>query len=242
MSRMTNEQQWLVNLSGPLAALNNLQCDTLETDDMSDEDAVHGSTSSFKRDWDISNRGDLEGTLDWLARDGHRTSYQRLYRRWNRLSESALESQVRQLQDQQQANQIRLVHLHRFVLSGVGISAWDFGRYAYLCRSGYFVGLFNEDQAWQALRRIAPAVRGTFKDWEHYGISYAVGRLYWTNTSPSESNCRDAFQPINKLLGDPHSGWNRLAWNGAPGPVLAEFNFSRPWAWLRQLAKAVGKD
>jgi hypothetical protein len=239
MSQLTNEQQWLVNLSGPLAAYNKLKCDSLEIDDFSNEDSLRGWRSSFKRDWGVATRQDLEKTLAWLADAGHRMAYRRLQRRWGRLSESALESQLHELQDKDQASDIRLVHLHRFVLRDVGISAWDYGRYAFLCRQGYYLGLFSEDEAWQAMRHIATGLRDQFKDWPHYGISYAVGQLYWAGSGLSQRSCREVFEPINRLLGDPQSGWNRVEWreeqNFNSGRSSSVFH---PSSWVRWFKKA----
>lgn len=90
----------------------------------------------------------------------------------------------------------------------VGILGWDASRYVHLIRLCYIAGYFDEDQAWQALLKLAPVVEGQFSSWMEFAQSFLIGRTFWSGTDDPQlkSICE-------RLLGHPASPWKFFHWS-----------------------------
>lgn len=77
------------------------------------------------------------------------------------------------------------VHLSEWIrkanayVEGVGILAWDMGRFVHVVRLCYLGGMLSDQQCWSELAKVEPLVKGRFKDWMQFAQSYLIGLSFW---------------------------------------------------------------
>ena len=127
------------------------------------------------------------------------------------------DEQFREVQTKAQRNEelshrIQIAKQHYKRLGPKSLLGWDYGRYVFLCRWGYFVGYITEEEAWHRIMPVAAKLQKTFDSWKDLGENYLIGREFWSlsQTKRDGQLYRDAFQ---RLLSDPASPWNRYPWN-----------------------------
>ncbi|MDN9009089.1 DUF1266 domain-containing protein [Brevibacillus laterosporus] len=165
------------------------------------------------RDWGIENKEDLLQSLEWLLKEGHRHSFDEMKFFLSTLSESDqlnyIES-ISKTSEKYREYQIVKAYMNRIPLAG--IAAWDWGRYANLCKKGAFVGYLSYDEALELVKHVARIAQQQYLSWQEFGTSFLIGRQFSWGQKTSESAEKMA-RFVRNLILHPNSVWNRLDWN-----------------------------
>ncbi len=110
--------------------------------------------------WEVGSREELIALLTKIetGENGHRQNYWAIRRELLTVRMENYLQVMRAVPLEKEAAQVFVVATHLGPLRGktLPITAWDFGRYIFLCRMGYIVGWLTEEEAWS---RIIPAAR-----------------------------------------------------------------------------------
>lgn len=211
---LTGQKLWLVSLGSMLAVQNGSYVRELLHGEPDDETFKNSWRISLDRDWGIRDKETLEDSLAFLDNGGHNSDYLDMARQWGCISEERCEQMLANIQDGPYKSKIRLVNTHHTALSNCGIYAWDAGRAAHLIRNAWYVGILTEEEeVWQLLLQLGRKVQPQFTGWDHFGLSYAVGRSYWAVKSLSKPFSDNMFTTLRKITLDPNHPWNQLEWN-----------------------------
>jgi hypothetical protein len=101
------------------------------------------------------------------------------------------------------------------------LKAWDLGRAVNLCRNGYLIGFFTEEEAWACVFENAATIQKTFRSWQEFGTNYTLGRRHW---NVNVYNAAHVDWLYRRLLAEPSSPWRELPWDldlrpGAKAPL-----------------------
>lgn len=205
---------WQVSLAAILGEMNGCYHHCLALHAMDDEDRRSGWKTSLSRDWEIENEKDLEETLEFL-RTGHNKGFQESMSRWQGATEDAIEQHLLAVKDESYVAKLRLVVQHRHSLKHCGIYAWDAGRAAHIIRNAFYIDIISEERAWELLDQVTSEVYPAFNSWQQFGLSYTVGRAYWSATNLDEYFCQDRFSHLQSIANNPEHPWNYLPWETA---------------------------
>jgi hypothetical protein len=117
---------------------------------------------------------------------------------------------------------IVLQHIDKPLGPGLPITAWDFGRYINLCRSGFNAGLLSQSEAWDRIVPAARLLQASYSSWDEYAADYLIGRNFWNAGSILEN---EMIRGLIKGLERPGAGlWASIPWNESlvDGPVLED--------------------
>ena len=205
------QKTWALATSAVLTERNRQRHDVLGGDERTEKN-IRERKRTLSEWWDINSRVDLFAVLKWLEEGGHRQHFEEL----GAFVESLSPEQYRQLKlktslNPEAARQLVVVEKHYRKLGKKSLMGWDYGRYVWLCRSGYVAGYLTEEEAWERIIYAARTLQGSFDSWKDLGENYLIGREFWSlnQTKESERLFRDAYF---RLLNDPASVWNRHAW------------------------------
>ena len=154
------------------------------------QNSEHGHRSLF---WEIRRKlleGKMENYLEVIKEDGPGTPIQRF---------------------------IVATHLGRMKGKALPLTAWDFGRYIFLCRQGYNVGWLTEKEAWSRIIPAARLLQASYSSWDEYAADYLLGRYFW---APDETTEMEHIRYIIGLLESPTGLWSAIPWNGSLGEGL----------------------
>ncbi len=206
-----NQKEWALAASAILMEVNNQRHDLLGGEFRSDEN-IASRRAMLSSWWAIENREDLLETLAWLVDEGHRKEFVETGEMLFALTPDEVATCVARAQeDEELLHQFEIVREFYPRLGSKGLLAWDLGRYIALCRWGYFVGYFTEEEAWARIMPAARALRQHFSSWGEMADNYLLGREYWSY-SVTKANGAQYRQVVNKLLRDPASPWSQCPW------------------------------
>ena len=205
---LSQAQLWGLGLSAVLTQLNAARHDRLHGSG-TDRDAILDIKHTLKHYWSIENRKDLLDTLDWLSGQGHHTAFEQ----WQQIFQLKSERRIKAfLASHTDKVNLALVNNYYRSLNGVGIRAWDDGRYVSLCRWGATAGYLTEPEAWDHILRLARSVQTTFSSWHNFALSYLAGKQYWQDQLGEDFVVRE-MELVKVLLSDDDSPWVKLPWN-----------------------------
>jgi len=206
-----NQKEWALASSAILMEVNNQRHDLLGGEFRSARN-IETRLMMLRSWWSIENREDLLGTLSWLMDEGHRKEFTETGEMLFTLSPEEVASCVANAQnDEELLHQFEIVREFYPRLGNKSLLAWDLGRYIALCRWGYFVGFFTEEEAWAKIMPAARMLRQNFASWGEMADNYLLGREYWSY-SITKANGAQYRQVVTKLLRDPSSPWCRCPW------------------------------
>ncbi|MEI7026874.1 DUF1266 domain-containing protein [Paenibacillus sp. y28] len=176
------------------------------------KDNIDMHAYSLKRDWNIASGEDLKEALGQLRDNGHRSSFDKT--RWilSSMTEAEQAAYIQTISPaSSQYTQACIVRAYMNRLPRAGIAAWDWGRYANMCKKGVFLSYITESEARELLMLIGPEVQKAYSGWLEFAISYLAGRQFWWNQLTRESAEEHAGY-VHKLVTDNKSLWNQLDW------------------------------
>ncbi|GAA0890604.1 DUF1266 domain-containing protein [Fulvivirga kasyanovii] len=211
---LTGQKLWLVSLGSMLAVQNGYYVKELLLDEPDDEARINEGRVSLKRDWGIHDRETLKDSLAFLDNGGHSRGYMDMARQWGHIHEEQCEKALASIDDETYKSKVRLVNTHHMALHNCGIYAWDAGRAAHLIRDAWYLGIITEEEEiWELLLQWGKKVQPQFTGWDHFGLSYAVGRAYWAVQNLSKPFCNNMYTTLRKITLDTNHPWNQLEWN-----------------------------
>lgn len=217
MNKMTNPdnltqaQLWILSLGAVLAEQNNSRHDILYGYGRTKE-AMDSMRHVLKRDWGIASKSKLLSTLNWLLTDGHGVDFLKERYYISTLSEEAKNAYIESLnKGSSEYVQSQLVKVYDKSLPQAGVSAWDYGRYVFLCRCAAATDLISEKEAWELMLKAAKLAQKAYSSWREYALAYIAGRQTWL-TNISSDSAEDQLERIKTLIIDPNSPWKVLDW------------------------------
>lgn len=205
------QKTWALATSAVLTERNRQRHELLGGDERTEKN-IRERKRTLSQWWDINSRADLFAVLKWLEEGGHRQHFEEL----GAFVESLSPEQYRQLKlktslNPEAAHQLAVVEKYHRELGKKSLMGWDYGRYVWLCRSGYLVGYLTKEEAWERIMYAARTLQSSFDSWKDLGENYLIGREFWSRHQTKESGYlfRDAYF---RLLNEPASPWNRHPW------------------------------
>jgi hypothetical protein len=131
--------------------------------------------------WSVNSRDDLLKTLTWLQFQGHRSEFEQLGVRLDRLTERQLLTVEAAAQNNPRAlNKLEITLKNHRALGTKGILAWDLLRYIAVCRWSSLAGYFSDTEAWDHIMPAALRLQQTFDSWQDLQSNFLIGREYWS--------------------------------------------------------------
>ena len=219
---LTKEQLWAIRLTGIMTEINKDNHNTLNSSKMNLRNK-NSYLKMLKRDWGIHNKDELLRALDETENNGHASSL--------KLIQQIINEGVILVTTGNEDNIIVNTNLNKYELSyrqynylqftisnwdnfkNRSILAWDLGRNVALCRWGYDVGFFSENEAWEKIMYYARLIQPLYNSWEEYGYDYYMGRVFWASGfGQSDRYYADTFLIYGKLI-KRNGYWYNLEWN-----------------------------
>lgn len=214
MGSLSKEKKWLMSQGAFLSEQNNYSHDDIYLDndgEIIDREAIKKAIESG---WSIRDRESLLKTFDWLLEDGHSVVYNDIRSFPNTLSETGKKAFLEGY-DKNHSGYYNIEMINEFdneILVG-GTSAWDYGRYGFLCRYGVLQEYISEDEMWEKLYMLSKRVRYAYSNPKEYCIGYFVGRGLWLGKEDINDSI-DYHEDISKRLLFKKTGpWYKLDWN-----------------------------
>jgi Protein of unknown function (DUF1266) len=181
----------------------------------------------LSQSWGVNNRDELLKILNWLQFEGHRSEFEQLGRRVDRLSEQQfLTIEAAAQRNPRAQNQLEITRKNHRDLGQKGILAWDLVRYIALCRWGYLAGYLSDTEAWDHIMPAALRLQQTFASWQDLQSDFLIGREFWSLQQTQQNGER--FRTIyERFVQDPSSPWNVNPWTtdlGLATPLPIEAN------------------
>ncbi|WP_234404929.1 DUF1266 domain-containing protein [Paenibacillus bouchesdurhonensis] len=210
--RYTLADRWCTALGAVLLERNGLNpANNYEFEYTEEIDAEH--RHALKRDWGIASKGELMSNLQDLQQGGHNASFLNIRSFLSTLSVSDQNQYIASMPNStQEYRQHRIVQAYMNRLPSVGIAAWDWGRYVYLCKNSVFLGYISREEAEELVMPIAKMTQQCYSSWHEYGISYLIGRQFWWGQITADS-AEQMTRYVHRLVIHPDSPWNQLDWN-----------------------------
>ena len=214
-AELTEKQLWAIALTGIITEINSGSHTTLRMSLGDSDFHKRKILELLNRDWDISDRNDLLGTLKLMEENGHAPEFD-LIKKIIRENDNNLDK----IKEKHKLNSIEYKRLlfisqHWESLKFVSIKSWDLGRNISLCRWGYEVGFLSETEAWNRMMNYAKMIQPLYRSWEEYGYTYTIGRMYWASGDSSRSatvNERTGAV-FSSLIKGEVGQWHNLKWN-----------------------------
>lgn len=209
---LSQTQLWLLLLAGVLSEMNKVRHDTLYGLEVTEEN-IKVYKKVLERDWNINNREQLCYNLDWVINEGHRTSFNNRYNYLSLLPYSFQEKKISIISSEDPSyKSFQLAKLCKYKLSKSGITAWDIGRYVFLCRSGALLNYITDEEAWEFMAKIGLITQKLYSSWYEYGLAYIVGRLEWLDKL-TEENAKKHAKWLHNLILKEGAPWSRVPWD-----------------------------
>lgn len=212
---LSKTKKWLLAIGAVLAHQNNMSHEYLyeleDGDSMLDDEYMESTKHVLKRDWDISNKEEMESSVEWILNKGHSKNFDEVRNYITCLSENAKKSFLGNLNSERRA-MYEIVCIYDKDLPLAGIRAWDYGRYVNLSRDAVLLGYFTEEEFWTRLYKLGKRVQSEYSSWREYAIAYFVGRQFWLDLI-SEDYAKTHFEYANTLLYKEDGPWGNLDWS-----------------------------
>jgi hypothetical protein len=186
-------------------------------------DDESSTKSMLSESWGITSREGLLRMLEDFESGitGHRARYWNIRTAILRYQPEHYADVFDELKDAASVH-IVLLHIDRPLGHGLPITAWDFGRYINLCRSGFNVGWLSLDEAWDRIIPAARLLQASYNSWDDFASDYVIGRNFWNAGSIPEN---EMIRALIKGLERPNGGlWASIPWDESlgDGPVLED--------------------
>jgi len=209
---LSGQHLWALAVTAILTERNNRRHDLLGGSERTEENTKEWKQVLSKW-WGINNRDDLLKSLDWIEKGGHRKSFEELGLLISLLPDKQYKRFLAKISDNEEAkNKVNIVIKYYAKMGNKSLLAWDYARYISLCRWGYLIGYFTEEEAWDKIMPVARMLQKRFKSWDELGKNYLIGREFWSYKYTKEGGQR-YLKIYQKLLDNPESPWNTLPWN-----------------------------
>lgn len=157
--------------------------------------------------WSINNKEELISTIQWLESEGHSDSYISCREMAETCSASELEDFAKE--NPNAKNDFKIVKLTKDYIRDRALIAWDYGRAVNLCRRGYQIGYFTEEEAWNNIYRLGEKVAKSYNSWTDFGINFLIGRVFW---SDDKAEMAERTVPLIKKLISKDGAWSSIPW------------------------------
>ncbi|MBK8012236.1 MAG: DUF1266 domain-containing protein [Deltaproteobacteria bacterium] len=169
-----------------------------------DLDCENATRELLREWWEVTSKGELLDSVEWLTTEGHNQAYEALregIRRGDISSEPGDDSEMMAM--------IAAVQEAEKAFPKQGILAWDYVRALHLARWGVGAGYLTEAEGWQIVERVDAKMRESFSSYRELGQNYLLGRRFWAK-KPKDPN--DRYEQIYQKLVQPEGLWARLPW------------------------------
>ena len=208
-------RRWALALTGIISRINGMNLTTLNSHAMTEEgrNAIAGM---LKRDWNITGREELLGTIKYLEDFGQSAELNYILKIIEETA--AADHSIFSLYNRYQIAQ-REYNYYQFVYSNLvlynqrDLKAWDLGRIISLCRWGYDCGYLEESEAWEKILFYARKIQPLYASWREYGVSYSFGRIFWASGFGQELDYMKSTDTAFGQLLDDGGTWSTLPWN-----------------------------
>jgi hypothetical protein len=173
-------------------------------------EAAQDRAAVLQRDWDAADRAGLLKSLDWLAREGHRTEFNQVCA-LDREATAKLEpwdTIETAIDDKELLAKIYFTRRHRDRVGTRSLLAWDMVRLITIAGWGYLARMISEDEAWGYIVPAAQAVQRAYASWDELGKHHLLGREFWAGAW--EGRFGRCFLA---MFDDPASPWRTLPWS-----------------------------
>jgi len=213
IAELTKAQRWAIALTEVMTVMNKDNHDSLNFGDLSEASKAR-YLAVLKRDWGISSREDLLGTLEEMEMDGHAVALETAKKRYlenKDLSIFAIYNKY-QLSAKQYAY-LKFVAANWPLFKDRNIIVWDYGRNIALCRWAYDCGFFSEREAWEKIFYYAKKIQPLYKSWKEYGFDYYMGRVFWASGFAADIEYLLATEKIYRALIGRDGYWTTMDWS-----------------------------
>lgn len=198
-----------------------------------DDDTLAGSPANalkqkavrrwLAKNWEIDDADELDETLEWLFETGHRAEFAQTVDRLGRMLPEEYDTYleevaagkhgfVDQAEQLEEAHRVLMVRDNLYDIQFMSFLAWDYLRYIHLCRMGFAASWLDEGEAWQGILAAAQVLQSRYESWQEMGESFLHAREFWSIVEMNKDG--QAYQQVlRKLLTEPESPWQQLAWN-----------------------------
>lgn len=191
------KQRRALALGAPVALEHGLFLDVLATG--SRQGHVARLLSS---EFGIASGREADEVCDWLARSGHRGTFDRAVE-YADDGDFAWEGDARRAVAELQ----RLgVFRREFVTK---CAAWDAVRLIHVSRCAFDLMLFDADEAWRWIAEAAVRVDDLYRSWDEFSANYLLAWRIWR---PEDPLLYERVDDHNALLRDETSPWQREPW------------------------------
>ena len=174
----------------------------------------------LRKDWDIRTQEDFDEIQEWLLDTGHRSEFNELIEKIMNSSKEEVEAHLDEIDQElnskteraEEYAKVEMIQERGAELKSKGFLAWDYLRYMDNCRAGYLAGYLEEGDAWDQLLSVAQVLQSRYDSWQELGETYLLSREFWSVVEENK-NGKLYHRSLRKLLHDPKSPWNRLAWD-----------------------------
>lgn len=195
---------WTIGLSGMLSTMNGQNVTELNP---SDVPWLRGAFATcLKRDWGITTTADLLSEISWCLNCGNSKQFDSInmlfasnpnldYGYFVKQGFNVTEHQFNMVKYCSRFTKYRSLH------------AWDYGRAVWLVRTGFYLGLISESDAWAYLKIIGNKIDGEYSSWQDFGANYCIGRIYWAGLSQTGKTLG-----IYRKLVKQNGAWSAISW------------------------------
>jgi hypothetical protein len=219
---LTEKQLWAIRLTGIMTEFNRGNHNTLNSFRMISRNK-NRVLEMLKRDWEITNKNELLEKLEEVESYGHAGRLKLIQQIINEeIVSAALGGEenvivITKIDTHDltywQFNSLRYTFSNWDNYKNRSIKAWDLGRCVALCRWGYDVGFFTENEAWEKIMYYAKLIQPLYSSWEEYGYDYFMGRVFWASGfGESAKYYEDTFPVYGKLI-KINGIWYNKEWN-----------------------------
>ena len=159
--------------------------------------------------WFEGGRFELLSTVEWLAKKGHRKSFNERTEQIIHLSEPQRRLFISK-QHLLSEPKWRIVCEYGPKLGDKSILAWDLSRVPMLGRFGYEAQYLSPAEVYRLAIPAAITLQETFDSWEDYGENIWIGRWYWRAREEDRDKAKAA---VEALLTEADSPWKKYAWD-----------------------------
>lgn len=209
---VTDKQLWFRGMSAIMDEMNGLDIRNDYEHDENEEEKDRFRTS-LEEEWRIHNKEELLSALEWIREGGHRVAFEQMRTFMNALSEADQWKCIHSLNPETgRYHEYLVVKTYMYKLPPAGIAAWDWGRYANLCRKSAYVGFITEVEAEQFILEAALEAQSAYSSWKEYAVAFLAGRLYWLEQT-AEPLVQRQINYVRNLFVQSNSIYNKVDWN-----------------------------
>ena len=139
------------------------------------------------KQWQVTNRGKLLATLEWLKCEGDSQEFRNLL---------------------PSGDGNGFINKYAKVIGNDALIAWDLGRFCALVRWGEYVGFLSLKESCRFLLEAATALQAQYESWESYFEHFLIGRRFRKNSLTTI----DEDKAEKFLLHNSTSHWQKLDW------------------------------